>query len=167
MAVFNCSMPCSQQLPVTWYMTLPTNGRTVPVSPYTSLTQVKNIYGIEVSRGTVNECPQGGYLVEQLFVKVKQQFHLMPVQCSTVCISGDCSCGTTQVYFSKLSMLYVAGEKGTIVLAPIIFIRILIQALQQGNAASVLGTTSSVIVYPCSVSVFYCYYYTTAFFFCW
>ena len=109
--VFNCSMPCSQQLPVTWYMTLPTNGRTVPVSPYTSLTQVKNIYGIEVSRGTVNECPQGGYLVEQLFVKVKQQFHLMPVQCSTVCISGDCSCDTTQVYFSKLAILNVLGKK--------------------------------------------------------
>ena len=109
-AVFNCSMTCSQQLPVTWYMTLPTNGRTVAVSPYTSLSQVKSIYGIEVTRGTVNECPQGGYMVEQLFVKATQQLNLMPVQCSTVCISGDCSCDTTQVYFSKLAILNVLGE---------------------------------------------------------
>ena len=112
MGVFNCSMTCSEQrLPVTWYMILPTNGRTVAVSPYTSLSQVKSIYGIEVARGTVNECPQGGYMVEQLFVKATQQLNLMPVQCSTVCVSGDCSCDTTQVYFSKLSILYIAGTR--------------------------------------------------------
>ena len=109
MVVFNCSMTCSEQLPVTWYMTLPTNGRTVAVSPYTSLSQIQSIFGIEVARGKVNECPQGGYMVEQLFVKATQQLNLMAVQCSTVCVSGNCSCVTTQVHFSKLSILYIAG----------------------------------------------------------
>ncbi|KAL5500461.1 hypothetical protein EMCRGX_G012026 [Ephydatia muelleri] len=107
LATFNCSMSCSQLLPVTWYLTLPTNARTAAVSPFTSLSQVKNIYGIEVTRGTVNECSQGGYYVEQLFVKAQQQLNLMPVQCSTVCLSGDCSCDSTQVYFSKLAVLNV------------------------------------------------------------
>ena len=102
-------MSCEQQLPVTWYLTLPTNSRTVAVSPFTSLSQIKNIYGIEVARGTANECSQGGYLVEQLFVKAQQQLNLMPVQCSTVCFGNDCSCDTTQVYFSKLSVLYISG----------------------------------------------------------
>ena len=106
--VFNCSMSCSQQLPVTWYITVPTSGRTVAVSQYTSLVQVKSIYGIEVTRGTVNECPQGGYIVEQLFVKATQQLNLMPVQCSTVCFGEDCSCSDkSQVYFSKLGVLSI------------------------------------------------------------
>ena len=107
-AVFNCSLSCAQQLPVTWYLTLPTNSRTVVVSPYTSISQVKNIYGIEVARGTVNECSQGGYIVEQLFVKAKQQLNLMPVQCSSVCFGNDCLCGdSSQVHFSKLGVLSV------------------------------------------------------------
>ena len=109
-AVFNCSMSCSQRLPVTWYVRLPSSGRSVAVSPYTSLSQVKSIYGIEIARGTVNECPQGGYMVEQLFVKATQQLNLMPVQCSTVCFSGDCSCDTTQVYLSKFGILTVQGQ---------------------------------------------------------
>eukprot|EP00731_Ephydatia_muelleri_P011598 Em0006g492a len=96
------------RLPVTWYLTLPTNSRTVVVSPYTSFSQVKNIYGIEVARGTVNECSQGGYIVEQLFVKAKQQLNLMPVQCSSVCLGNDCLCGdSSQVHFSKLGVLSV------------------------------------------------------------
>ncbi|KAL5500448.1 hypothetical protein EMCRGX_G012010 [Ephydatia muelleri] len=110
-AVFNCSLSCAQQLSVIWYLTLPTNSRTVTVSPYTSLSQVKNIYGIEVARGTVNECSQGGYIVEQLFVKAKQQLNLMPVQCSSVCFEDDCTCGdhSMQVQFSKLGVLRVAS----------------------------------------------------------
>ena len=107
-AIFNCSMDCNNQSPVTWYFTLPTNSRTGFVSSFTNLAIIKTIYGIEVSRRTLNECPQGGYIVEQFFVTSSRQLNLMPVQCSTVSDSG---CGPKMyVYFSITALLNVPGQ---------------------------------------------------------
>ena len=112
-ARFNCTLACGNQYLVTWYVTLPATMKTVLITPYTQLNQIKSIYGMEVSRGSTNECrsQSGGYLVEQIYVKALKQFHLMPVQCSTVCIAvgGDCGCGAAQLYFSKVALLSVAG----------------------------------------------------------
>ena len=107
-AIFNCSMDCSNQAPVSWYFTLPSNLKAGIVSPFTQPNQIKSIYGMEVSRRTVNECPQGGYIVEQFLVTASRQLNLMPVQCSTL---SDGGCGKKiQVYFSITALLKVAGE---------------------------------------------------------
>ena len=114
-AMFNCTLACGNHYPVTWYVTLPATMKTVLITPNTQLNQIKSIYGMEVSRGSTNECrsQSGGYRVEQIYVKALKQFHLMPVQCSTVCIAigGDCGCGAAQLYFSKVALLSVAGIK--------------------------------------------------------
>lgn len=109
-AMFNCTFVCGNKAPVTWYITLPTSFRAVSVSSYTPLNQIKSIYGIEVSRGSTDECSQGGYHVEHFYVKAVKQLNLMPVQCSTLCLAGGgCGCGTTQVYFSMAALLSVTG----------------------------------------------------------
>lgn len=113
-AMFNCSIQCGNPAPVTWYLTLPTSLRTVIVTPYTQLNQIKSFYGIEVSRVSLDDCAQGGNRVEQLYVKAAKQLHLMPVQCYTLCFASSgsgvgCGCGTAQVYFSKVGLLSVAG----------------------------------------------------------
>ncbi|KAL5500446.1 hypothetical protein EMCRGX_G012008 [Ephydatia muelleri] len=105
-AVFNCSLACSSSLtPVTWYMTFPSNGRTLAVSPYT---QVRTIYDIDVTRSTMDLCSQGGYRVEQLVIsRAGVDLNLMPVQCSTLCFDGDCACNSVQVFFSKFAVLLI------------------------------------------------------------
>ena len=107
-AVFNCSLACSSSLtPVTWYMTFPSNGRTLAVSPYT---QVRTIYDIDMTRSTMDLCSQGGYRVEQLVIsRAGVDLNLMPVQCSTLCFDGDCACNSVQVFFSKFAVLLING----------------------------------------------------------
>eukprot|EP00731_Ephydatia_muelleri_P009648 Em0005g234a len=115
-AIFNCSMDCSNQAPVSWYFTLPSNLKAGIVSPFTQPNQIKSIYGMEVSRRTVNECPQGGYIVEQFLVTASRQLNLMPVQCSTL---SDGGCGKKiQVYFSITALLKVADIVPTITSTP-------------------------------------------------
>ena len=107
-AVFNCSLACtSSPTPVTWYMTFPSNGRTLAVSQYT---QVKLINDVDVSRASIDGCSQGGYRVEQLIItRPSAALNLMPVQCSTLCFEGDCACSTVQVFFSKFAVLQING----------------------------------------------------------
>ncbi|KAL5494382.1 hypothetical protein EMCRGX_G015706 [Ephydatia muelleri] len=122
-AMFNCSIQCGNPAPVTWYLTLPTSLRTVIVTPYTQLNQIKSFYGIEVSRVSLDDCAQGGNRVEQLYVKAAKQLHLMPVQCYTLCFASSgsgvgCGCGTAQVYFSKVGLLSVADVSKSISTVP-------------------------------------------------
>ncbi|KAL5500443.1 hypothetical protein EMCRGX_G012005 [Ephydatia muelleri] len=111
-AVFNCSLACSSSLtPVTWYMTFPSNGRTLAVSPYT---QVRTIYDIDMTRSTMDLCSQGGYRVEQLVIsRAGVDLNLMPVQCSTLCFDGDCACNSVQVFFSKFAVLLINVPSAT------------------------------------------------------
>ena len=110
-AVFNCSLPCSgNPIPVTWYLTMPDTGRSIAISQYTSFSQVKAIYGIELSRSSVDECSVGGYRVEQLAVnRPSRQLNLMPVQCAALCFDS-CPCSSVHVYFSKYALLLVSGK---------------------------------------------------------
>ena len=107
-AIFNCTMGCGNQSPVTWYFTLPTSLKVGFVSPFANLNQIKSIYGIDVSRRTVNECAQGGHVVEQFLVTASRQLNMMPLQCFT---PSDGGCGTKmQVNFSITALLNVAGK---------------------------------------------------------
>ena len=110
-AVFNCSLACSSSpTPVTWYMTFPSNGRTLPVSQYTQISQIKSIYGIDVARASFDGCAQGGYRVEQLAISnAGMDLNLLPVQCSTLCFDGNCACQSVQVFFSKFAVLLITG----------------------------------------------------------
>ena len=109
--MFNCSLACSSSpTPVTWYMTFPSNGRTLPVSQYTQMSQVKSIYGIDVARASFDGCAQGGYRVEQLAISnAGMDLNLLPVQCSTLCFDGNCACQSVQVFFSKFAVLLITG----------------------------------------------------------
>lgn len=109
-AVFNCSLPCSGgPTPVMWFMSTPNTGRSITISQYTPLSQVKSIYGLDLARGSVDECAVGGYRVEQLVLnRVSRQLHMTPVQCATLCFDA-CPCSDAQVYFSKFAVLLVSG----------------------------------------------------------
>ena len=108
--VFNCSVTCSAQgaIPVAWYMTLPVLKRNVAVSPYTSLSQMKSFYGLDLKRSVVNSCGNNGSYTAQLSIQnVTSDLNMMPVQCGALLVQSDCGCPDPQLYFSKLSILTV------------------------------------------------------------
>ncbi|KAL5482227.1 hypothetical protein EMCRGX_G022524 [Ephydatia muelleri] len=114
-AVFNCSLSCyGGPTPVTWYITTPDTGRNIAISQYTSLSQIKSIHGLDLARGSVDECSVGGYRVEQLVMnRASRQLHMAPVQCATLCFD-TCPCSGAQVYFSKHAVLLVSEPSTTV-----------------------------------------------------
>ena len=114
-AVFNCSLRCSQvSMVLTWYLVLPLTLRKVSISPYTSPSQLKSMYGLTVSRNVIDECPIGGYHVEQLLISnITKDLDLMPIQCAVLCLGDGCGCGTTsQLLFSTMAVARVMGPLG-------------------------------------------------------
>ncbi|KAL5494096.1 hypothetical protein EMCRGX_G015369 [Ephydatia muelleri] len=108
-AVLNCSVTCSAQgaIPVSWYMTLPTSKKNVAISPYTSLSQMKSFYGLDIKRSIFNDCPNGTYVAQLSLLNVTSDLNMMPVQCGALLVQSDCGCPDPQLFFSKFSILTV------------------------------------------------------------
>ena len=107
--VFNCSVTCSAQgaIPVSWYMTLPVANRNVAISSYTSLSQMKSFYGLDLKRSYSNSCPGGLYTVQLSLMNVTTGLNMMPVQCEALIVQSNCGCPDPQLYFSKFGTLTV------------------------------------------------------------
>ncbi|KAL5494160.1 hypothetical protein EMCRGX_G015438 [Ephydatia muelleri] len=106
-AVFNCSLRCTEgSTVVTWYLMLPLMLRKISISPYTSPSQVKSMYGLDLSRNTIDDCSSGGYHIEQLLLSnITKDFDLMPIQCAVLCIGNGCGCTNAQVLFSTVAVV--------------------------------------------------------------
>lgn len=113
-AVFNCTLRCSEEVPtLTWYLVLPATLRKVSISPYTSLSQVKAVFGLDLSRNVIDECSSGGYRVEQLrLFNLTKNFDLMPIQCGLLCFSNVFGCKDAQILFSPTGVVKIAVPKG-------------------------------------------------------
>ena len=98
---------------ITWYVVMPATLQKVSIFPYTSLNQVKSVYGLDVSRNIIDECSKGGYRVEQLLMSnVTKAFDLMPVQCGLLCFPGSFGCTVAQILFSPVGVVKIV-PKGT------------------------------------------------------
>ena len=106
---FNCSISCNSlgAVPVSWYMTLPALKRNIAISPYTSLSQIKSFYGLDMRRAVVDECPNGVRTVQLSLLNVTSDLNMMPVQCGALLVQRDCACTDPQLYYSKFSILNV------------------------------------------------------------
>ena len=113
-AVFNCSLQCTNEtITLTWYVVVPVTLRKVSIFPYTSLSQVKSVFGLDVSRNIINDCPKGGYHVEQLLVSnVTKDFDLMPVQCGLLCFPNTFGCKVAQILFSPVGVVKIVPKAG-------------------------------------------------------
>ena len=106
---FNCTVSCSSlgAVPVSWYLTLPAFKRNVAISPYTSLTQMKSFYGLDLKRSVIDDCPSGARTVQLTITNVTSDLNTMPVQCGALLVQSDCFCADPQLYYSKFSILNV------------------------------------------------------------
>ena len=104
---FNCSVSCSSSgaVPVSWYLTLPAFKRNVAISPYTSLTQMKSFYRLDLKRSAIDDWPSGARTVQLSITNVAAELNAMPVQCGALLVQSDCSCSDPQLYYSKFSIL--------------------------------------------------------------
>ena len=108
---FNCSISCNSlgAVPVSWYMTLPALKRNIAISQYTSLSQIKSFYGLDMRRAVVDECPNGARTVQLSLLNVTSDLNMMPVQCGALLVQRDCACTDPQLYYSKFSILNVVN----------------------------------------------------------
>ena len=110
MAVFNCSVTCGAQ-GASWYMTLPSMRKSIAISQYTTLSQMKRFYGLDVRKPAAEDCSNGTRRLQLLIANVTSELHRMPVQCGVIVYGGqsECACSNPQpqLQYSKLAILNV------------------------------------------------------------